>query len=136
MNQPSTLPSIEMPWGAEVEEALVVAMGATDIYDFHALETLQCMVERRHGGETGVKSVQLLEGADVWRAGEDGRWSRRLLEAALSRSISFAPGLVFSAEPRFGHCLRINCGQPWSTQLDEDIHLLGWLAGEQLAGRL
>jgi DNA-binding transcriptional MocR family regulator len=64
----------------------------------------------------------------------EGLDSQALLEAALSRSISFAPGLVFSTEPRFGHCLRINCGQPWSTQLAEDIHLLGWLAAEQLAG--
>ena len=72
----------------------------------------------------------------LWVEGPEGLDSQVLLEAALSRSISFAPGLVFSAEPRFGHCLRINCGQPWSTQLAEDIHLLGWLAAEQLAGRL
>jgi DNA-binding transcriptional MocR family regulator len=72
----------------------------------------------------------------LWVEGPEGLDSQALLEAALSRSISFAPGLVFSAEPRFGHCLRINCGQPWSTQLAEDIHLLGWLAAEQLAGRL
>ena len=49
---------------------------------------MQCMVERRKGGETGIKSVQLIEGDAVWRAGEEGLWSRRLLEAALSRSDS------------------------------------------------
>ena len=36
--------------------------------DFDALEALQCMLERRKGGETGVKAVQLLEGDDVWAA--------------------------------------------------------------------
>jgi hypothetical protein len=56
--------------------------------DFHALEAMQCMVERRHGGETGVKSVQLIDGDAVWSAGEEGRWSRRLLEGALARSDS------------------------------------------------
>ena len=40
--------------------------------DFHALEAMQCMVERRKGGETGVKAVQLIEGDAVWKAGE--RW--------------------------------------------------------------
>jgi hypothetical protein len=30
--------------------------------------------------------VQLLQGEEVWRAGEDGRWSKRILEAALSCS--------------------------------------------------
>jgi hypothetical protein len=33
------------------------------------------MLERRQGGETGVKAVQLLEGDDVWAAGNAGRWS-------------------------------------------------------------
>ena len=33
---------------------------------------MQCMLERRKGGETGVKAVQLLEGDDVWSAGESG----------------------------------------------------------------
>jgi hypothetical protein len=56
--------------------------------DFHALEALQCMVERRIGGESGVRAVQLLEGDAVWKTGVEGRWSRELLEAALSRSNS------------------------------------------------
>ena len=56
--------------------------------DYHALEAMQCMVERRKGGESGIKSVQLIEGDAVWKAGDEGVWSRRLLEAALSRSDS------------------------------------------------
>ncbi|MBT6722662.1 MAG: hypothetical protein HOB20_05470, partial [Planctomycetaceae bacterium] len=35
------MPSVELPFGAEIEEAMVVAYGPKDIYDFHALETLQ-----------------------------------------------------------------------------------------------
>ena len=66
----------------------MVGVGGSDAMDYHALEAMQCMVERRKGGETGVKSVQMLEGDAVWKAGEDGLWSRRLLEAALSRSDS------------------------------------------------
>jgi hypothetical protein len=54
--------------------------------DFHALEAMQCMLERRKGGERGVKSVQLIEGDAVWQAGEQGRWSKDLLRSALSRS--------------------------------------------------
>src|SRR6266699_3420748 len=52
----------------------------------YSFEKAQWMVERRKGGETGVKAVQMIEGDDVWKAGEQGRWSKDLLTAALSRS--------------------------------------------------
>jgi hypothetical protein len=80
------LPDIELPLGCEIEEAVMVGNGGSDPMDYHALEAMQCMVERRKGGETGVKSVQMLEGDAVWKAGADGKWSKKLLEAALSRS--------------------------------------------------
>jgi hypothetical protein len=80
------LPDIELPLGCELEDALMVGEGGSDAMDFHALEALQCMVERRRAGETGVQAVQLIEGDAVWKAGDDGRWSKELLTAALSRS--------------------------------------------------
>jgi hypothetical protein len=81
-------PSVDLPMGAEVEDALMIGVGGSDPMDFHALEAMQCVLERRKGGETGVKRVQLIEGDAVWRAADQGRWSRKLLEAALSRSDS------------------------------------------------
>jgi hypothetical protein len=80
------LPDVEIPAGAHIEEAVMVGEGGSDAMDFHALEGLQCMIERRQGGETGVKSVQLLEGDQVWEAGRKGVWSHELLSSALSRS--------------------------------------------------
>lgn len=80
------LPDVEMPLGVEIQEALMVGVGGSDAMDFHALEAMQCMLERRKGAESGVRSVQLLEGAQVWDAGNKGVWSRELLSSALSRS--------------------------------------------------
>jgi len=80
------LPDIELPLNCEIESALMVGYGGPDVMDFHGLEALQCMVERRKGGETGVKAVQMIEGDAVWKAGEAGRYSRELLVSALSRS--------------------------------------------------
>jgi hypothetical protein len=80
------LPDIELPLNCEIEEALMVGVGGSDAMDYHALEAMQCMVERRKGGERGVRAVQMIEGAAVWKAGGEGRWSKRLLTAALSRS--------------------------------------------------
>jgi len=82
------LPPLELPLNCEIEDALMVGVGGSDAMDFHALEAMQCMVERRHAGETGVRAVQLIDGEEVWQAGQDGRWSRRLLEGALARSDS------------------------------------------------
>jgi hypothetical protein len=80
------LPDIELPLECEIEEALMVGVGGSDAMDYHALEGMQCMIERRKGGETGVRAVQMITGDAVWKAGREGRWSRDLLEAALSRS--------------------------------------------------
>ncbi|MDA0745842.1 MAG: hypothetical protein O2954_04940, partial [bacterium] len=75
-------PWIEYELDTPVEEALSMSYSGLDIYGFHALELLQCMVERRKGGETGIRAVQCLEGDAVWKAGDDGLWSRELADAA------------------------------------------------------
>ncbi len=80
------LPAIDLPLGCNRGRRLMVGEGGSDPMDFHALEGLQCMVERRGRGETGVKAVQLIEGDAVWKAGAEGRYSKQLLTAALSRS--------------------------------------------------
>ena len=77
------LPDVELPLGCHIEDCLMVGEnGSDDAMDFHALEAMQCMIERRGKGETGVKAVQRIEGESVWRAG----FSKDLLTAALSRS--------------------------------------------------
>src|SRR5229473_4117434 len=84
-------PSLEMPHGASVREAVCVGYGGLDSYDFHALETLQCMVERRKGGESGVRWVRAYRGEDFWKAHQEGIWSKDLLESALCRSHTLKP---------------------------------------------
>jgi hypothetical protein len=95
------MPSVDLPYGTEVEEAMSVAIGAVDSYDFHALEVIQCMVERRKGGETGVAAVQALRGDSVWKAMESGSfkgggWDPALFEACLCRSQTLAQAPTYS----------------------------------------
>ena len=84
-------PCLDMPLDAPVEEAVCVGYGGVDSYDFHALETLQCMVERRRGGESGVQWLRAYRDDNFWQAYHDGLWSRSLFEAALSRSHTITP---------------------------------------------
>jgi hypothetical protein len=86
------IPSVEMPHGARIREALCVCYGGVDSYDFHGLETIQCMVERRQGAETGVKWLQAYRGDKFWDALAESVWPRRLMNAALCRSHTLTPG--------------------------------------------
>ncbi len=85
------IPSIEMPWGAPLVQSVCVGYGGVDSYDFHGLETAQCMSERRAGGEAGVRSVQALRGPAVWARLKADPETQRLVLAALSRSFSARP---------------------------------------------
>jgi len=85
-------PELELPVGTRFQDALVAGYGGDEAYGFHGLETLQCMVERRLGGEQGVQAVTCLRGPKVWEAGDQGLWSWRLLEHALGRSETLNPG--------------------------------------------
>jgi hypothetical protein len=86
-------PELDYPLGVEFEDALMVGGGwVSDGGVFHNLETLQCFVERRKGGETGIRAVHHLENEAVWKAAEEGRWSKDLMKAALSRAEKLGTG--------------------------------------------
>ncbi|MFP6881535.1 MAG: hypothetical protein VCA34_11320 [Roseibacillus sp.] len=82
------LPAIDLPHGTPLKESVCVAYGGVDSYDIHALETAQCMSERRKGGEVGIESVLALRDEAMWKhlAEPDRRDTRRLMISALTRS--------------------------------------------------
>src|SRR5262249_23617754 len=85
-------PPLQIARDADLMDAVQVGYGPFEAYTFHALEALQCMVERRRGGETGVRAVQCVQGEEMWRTLDRGRWSKSLLEAALARVPAHATG--------------------------------------------
>ena len=95
------MPDVELPYGTDVEELMSVAIGNVDSYDFHALEVIQCMAERRRGGETGVVAMHAIRGDAVWKAMESGSWANggwdpKLFDACLSRTQTLAQPATFS----------------------------------------
>jgi hypothetical protein len=78
------IPPLSLPLSCEIESALLLGYGGLESYGFHSIESLQCMVERRKGGESGVASVQAVTGEEIFAAEKAGRWSRELLEAAFA----------------------------------------------------
>ena len=61
-----------------------------------------------------------LPGVDTWR----------LSKKALEHRIAFTPGILFTAQQRYGNCLRISCGKPWSDEVQAALKRIGDLAKE------
>jgi len=121
-------PELDYPLGVEFEDALMVGNGwVSDGGIFHDLEVLQCFVERRKGGENGVSSVQHLQGGEVWRAAEKGRWSPELMRAALSRAEKLGPGRPEDVKQPVACLLEYNDG------FRAAVVALGGLVNEYLA---
>jgi hypothetical protein len=85
-------PPLKLPMGCEIVEAVQVGYGPLEAYGFHALEGLQCMLERRKGGEVGVKTVQCIQGEEMWKAMDQGAFSKAMLEAAMAVVPAHATG--------------------------------------------
>jgi hypothetical protein len=78
---------VDLDFGARAKHAVSIFYADPDAYGFHLLEGLQCMVERRQGGETGVKAVQYIEKQAMWEWVSQTPWAAKLLDAALAKGV-------------------------------------------------
>jgi len=90
-----------LPPSPILTEGVMTFYGGAEVYGFHSLEAMQRFVETRAGGESGIRSITVYKGDDVWAAMEQGAWSRELFDAALAACPSALPGDV-----------RENCRKP------------------------
>lgn len=75
---PALQPKLETP----ITHAAAIGYGPLDAYSFHLLESLQCLVERRKGGETGIDQVHTITNEAIWAWLPQNPWARPLLDAA------------------------------------------------------
>lgn len=71
-------------------------------------------------------------GIAIWVEMPQKLSSNQVFEAALVEGILVAPGSMFSNSNRFDHFLRINCGSPYSRELDQALLRLGQIVGRLL----
>ena len=93
-------PPLELPADSVVDEIVTVHGGGFEVYDFHALEVLQSIVEARRGGETGIATVEFLDRDAALKAAEAGRWSHELFDAAMAAEQKV--GVVRQTRPDLG----------------------------------
>jgi hypothetical protein len=86
------VPALELPAEPEIEEIVSVHGGPPEIYDFHAFEVLQSLIECRKGGETGISAVEFLKGDAMWKAADAGRWSPALARTAMAAELGDKAG--------------------------------------------
>jgi len=74
-------PEIELEIDTPIKHSIVVGAAPDEGAIFHCIELLQAFVERRKGGETGVKSVQSIRGPEAWKWVERNLWASKLLDS-------------------------------------------------------
>ncbi|MBT4484519.1 MAG: hypothetical protein HOC71_12675, partial [Candidatus Latescibacteria bacterium] len=78
-------PPMEIEKETSIEKAVFTSEFGGESWGIHALEALQCMVERREGGETGITAVQYLYDENVWQWLDENQWGEKLLDEAMLR---------------------------------------------------
>ncbi|MFA6945748.1 MAG: hypothetical protein WC220_07560 [Pedobacter sp.] len=96
-------PEIEIDIDTPIKNSIVVGGTGDEGAIFHAIDVLQAFVERRKGGESGVKSVQSIRGPEAWKWVERNSWAAKLLDS-VAKSFDFKPG-YFQQTPETNICV-------------------------------
>ena len=96
-------PEIEIDIDTPIKHSIVIGGAGDEGGIFHAIDVLQGFVERRKGGETGVKSIQSIRGAEAWKWVERNPWAGKLLDAVAIK-FDFKPG-YFQETPQTNICV-------------------------------
>lgn len=75
----------------------------------------------------GIKLTRPTGGFVLWIELPKSVSALKLHERALVEKISIAPGPMFSATQSFPNFIRLNCGHPWSGNLERAVGILGRL---------
>ena len=84
-------PEIELENDTPIKASVVVGGASDEGALSHCVDVLQAFVERRKGGETGVRSVQCIRGPETWKWTEQNPWANRLLES-IRTNFDLKPG--------------------------------------------
>jgi hypothetical protein len=73
-----------LPTSRDMVESLGLFYVGPEVYGIHSLEFVQSLIERRIGGEPGIRALTVYQGDAVWQAMANGAWSQPLFEATLA----------------------------------------------------
>ncbi len=124
-------PEIELAINTPIKNSIVVGNAADEGAIFHCIDVLQAFVDRRKGGETGVKAVQSIRGPETWAWVERNAWAGNLLEA-VRKKFDLKPG-HFQEGRRPNVCIvEYNDGSRASVISGEGV---GWTYAGEIEGQ-
>lgn len=91
-------PDLDFPKGEVLEACVGIGYSGLDIYGFHTLEFLQCLIEKRASPTTGVEWVQSYPVASIPILLEQKKIDRELLDAGLASSGTDLKSVLASSE--------------------------------------
>jgi len=74
-------PELELETNTPIKASVMLGGAPDEGALFHCVDVLQAFVERRKGGETGVRSVQCIRGPETWNWTKQNPWAATLLES-------------------------------------------------------
>ncbi|MEX1213306.1 MAG: hypothetical protein WEA36_10710 [Balneolaceae bacterium] len=84
-------PEMELEVDTPIKRSLSIGGTSDEGAIFHAVDVLQAFVERREGGETGVRSIQSIRGPETWNWVDQNPWAGDLLDS-VERKFELDPG--------------------------------------------
>jgi hypothetical protein len=96
-------PEIDLAVDTPIRNSIVLGGAADEGAIFHCVDVLQAFVERRKGGETGVKSVQSIRGPETWKWVEANAWAGKLIDS-VAKAFQLAPA-SFRENPQSNLCI-------------------------------
>ena len=124
-------PEIELAVDTPIRNSIVVGASPDEGAISHCVDVLQAFVDRRKGGETGVKSVQSVRGPETWKWVEQNAWAGNLLEA-VRNNFQLKPG-YFQEGPNPAVCVvEYNDGTKGAVISGSGV---GWTYAGEIAGQ-
>src|SRR5690606_26906181 len=124
-------PEIDLDIDTPIKHSIVLGGASDEGGIFHCIDVLQAFVERRKGGETGVRSVQSIQGPETWKWVERNPWVGKLLDS-VTKTFELKTG-HFQENTRANVCIvEYNDGTKAAVSSGRGV---GWTYAAEIEGR-
>lgn len=124
-----------------VQEAIALLL-RQDGYDAHLAKLRRILAAQQAAAlkslgrhfPSGFRVTRPAGGYFLWVEFPRGVDALELHRLALEEGIGLAPGPIFSPRREFRNCVRLNCGHPWTAEMEGAVRVLGRICGDKKEG--